>query len=183
MSSDDHMNITMDGGEGKPKIEGTLEVNVTNADAVEAARQLAEAMKALSERFDALTKKNDRQKHIIWGIIVSVSLDVVLSVIALIGLHSGSVANHNALVATQSNRATALASCQNSNKVRMSDIHLWDFILNWQSATGMPTTSSAAEKVAIQNEVNKTFKQVNCQALVSKTPTTTSTTTSAHHAK
>jgi hypothetical protein len=175
MADNDHLDITMDGGEGKPRIEGQLDVNVTTSDAIEAARHVAAAMKELSDRIATVSDQGIRQKHIIWGVIFSVALDVGLSVIALIGLNTASNANASAQAASAANQQTLYSTCTAANVSRGENKALWNFALD-SLARADPSMTSSAGMAAFRQMITSTFAPKDC-ALILMTPAPTTTTT------
>jgi hypothetical protein len=121
-------------------------------DAMAAARGLTGALDGMSARLDAVRADSEERdaailaygrtnRRMIRWLIISVTLDVVLTVIVgFLGIQ----ARDNA-VALQKTAASNLALCQAGNVARHQQVQLWDFILGLGHA---PRTAAQRKNVA-----------------------------------
>lgn len=133
---------------------------MTQPEAIGAADRLAVVMKDLSEKFEKMAEAQQHSRRMIRVIVISVTLDVLLSVgLIVFGLVASNAA-HQTHVLAEANRATEAASCAASNRIRVDDILLWTKAL----ATTHPanTAAEAAADAKFRDFIDKTFAPAVC---------------------
>jgi hypothetical protein len=124
---------------------------------------------AINQSNDAIDKSNKaiadlaasgrRTKHTVHLVMVSVGLDIALSIATIFLGHVALTASHRASVASTTNKMTIVATCKNSNDVRADDVKLWNYIVKLT-----PPKTAAAQKQSdnILAFVATTFAQRQC---------------------
>jgi len=109
------------------------------------ARDLTGALEGMTAQLAALDAYGHRSRRMIWGLIVSITLDLILTAgiaVTAIQAHnadtSASAARAVAAVAQQDNRAL----CEASNVSRAQQLGLWDYLF---SLAGKPATARTAK--------------------------------------
>ena len=94
-----------------------------------AATRLQESMEDLRTDLQAVRSYGERNRRFIWGLIVSIALDVALSiVVAVVAI---AVSNTNDVAAQ--NRDAQIASCNAGNETRAVSRQLWNYVLDLSS--------------------------------------------------
>ena len=122
-----------------------------DAEALATARGLTGALEGMTAELGRLAAYGHRNRRMIWGLIVSIALDLILTAfvaVTAIQAHdantSAQAAKAVASVAQQNNRAL----CLSSNVARAQQIDLWDYLLGL----------SARPETAQQRKVITEFK-------------------------
>jgi hypothetical protein len=100
---------------------------------VEAARILVASMDSLGGEMGALRRYGQRNRRLIWGLAVSLLLDVLLSVAVFFVAVQATEASNRATLATSEaalNRQSQLNSCEAANQARAVSIQLWNYVLD-----------------------------------------------------
>lgn len=134
------------------------------SDPIAAANQLTSALDAMSGRLEAVSAAQDEQilygrrnRHLIWGLVVSLLLDAVLTVaIVSVTVKTNEASNratetHNRLVAT----------CISSNEARRLNTQLWEYIFTLKPSTPR-TVAQQKQIVDLQDYVHRAFAPRDC---------------------
>jgi hypothetical protein len=131
------------------------------------AQALTSALEGMSGQLAAVNKRQDRQRHVIIGLAVSLLIDVLLTVIVAVF----AVTAHDASEASRQNGATLaqlhaseVASCQGGNQTRSKEIALWEHLysLGVNSSTPPKVRREDNELIAY---VKGVFAPRNCKNL------------------
>jgi hypothetical protein len=98
------------------------------------------------------------------GIILSVVVDVALSIIAIIGLNTASEASTSAAKASMGNRQTLVTDCHQTNTTRESDRELWTYALDQIVPANAPAAAQAS-KAKFEVRIQTTFAPRDCDAI------------------
>jgi hypothetical protein len=139
-------------------------------DTAQVARELTAALDRMSseletvrhgseERDEALLKYGRTNRRLIRGLIVSLILDIVITV--AVGLLS--VQAHNNTVAIGHTSASNLALCQASNVARHQQIELWEFLLDLSK--GPQTAQQRATVSEFEAHLRAIFAPRRCTSL------------------
>lgn len=129
------------------KSQEELETGTFNAakDGLAVANQLVRVVRDIQRKMAQINKDNKRSRKIMWGLGVSIFLDVTLSVVTVllaIGLNSTST---NQRVATQQ---TLYSQCTQSNVDRAQDKQVWEVFLGDLVPKGAKLTPKLQAEVA-----------------------------------
>ena len=137
--------------------------------AVDAASQLTGALKGMTDQFSRLSRETKasqkKDRHMVIALVISVALDIMLSVM-MIFLFTGQVHQNTTFRVAQQRQNTTLntklvKACQDINTNKANDIALWNYTLR----NVHPKT--AAQELSLQHEqqlVNVRDQQVDCVA-------------------
>lgn len=134
-----------------------------NRETLDTAQGLTAAMGAVSEDIQRLTAYGRRNRRLIWGLVISIILDLALTVsVAIVAVQA-----HDANGAANQNRVSAIAACQSTNVARAQNQQLWDYLL----AISQPRPGESAAQRArgekalaeIRAKVATTFAPRDCQ--------------------
>jgi hypothetical protein len=143
----------------------------------EEAQKLAVAVEKLnddmSEQVVALSKVVKHDRQLIKGLVISVTLDILLSIgIAFIAITATSAKSQ-----AEEAQDNARIGCLAANETRIAQIQLWDYVLSLAS----PSSQTPAQKAQIEQfriYVAQVFAQRDCDNLASIPPLPTVTTPS-----
>jgi hypothetical protein len=127
------------------------------SDVAAAAVLLSESMDALRTQIAGIDTYGKRTRHLTIGIILSVVVDVALSIIAIIGLNTASEAS-------QGNHQTLVTNCHQSNTTRKSDRELWTYALDQIVPANAPAAAQAS-KAKFEVRIQTTFAPRDCDAI------------------
>lgn len=132
-------------------------------DAVQAAIGLTKAVDALAGKVEALAAYGHRNRRMIWGLIISIILDLALTVVVAVFAVQAHDANTAARVASQSE----LALCRAGNVARAQQVKLWTHLLSLPPAPGSPPRSKAQQQeiAAFGAYVQSIFRARDCAHL------------------
>jgi len=136
-------------------------------DPVGTAQNLTQALKTMSERLDAAVARERRTRRIAWGLVVSVTLDVLLTVIlALIAVQAHNASNSASAASMRAAHASAsnLALCRASNVSREQQVQLWVHFYDLAAHKGLTPAQKKADKQLIAY-IESVFRPRNCAAL------------------
>lgn len=123
--------------------------NEDGRDPIKTAEGLTEALQVTSGELKALNKRLRRTRHIVWGLVVSLALDLLLTA----GF---------AYVAVQANNTqqSNLALCESGNHSRAQQIEIWNYVLS----LGKPPRTAQQRKVVAEFEghLHVIFAPRNC---------------------
>jgi hypothetical protein len=109
-------------------------------EAIQAAVRLEGAVTGLRDEIVVLRTFGSRNRHLIWGLAISLVLDVALSIavafVAVSAREATSLANQN--------RQTQLATCRAGNETRAANIQLWTYVLDL-AAVNRPVPPTAQQ--------------------------------------
>jgi hypothetical protein len=112
-------------------------------EAIRAAQCLERAVLGLRDDIGALRTFGQRNRHFIWGLAVSLALDVVLSIAVAILAVSAS----NATSLANQNKQAQLVTCKAGNETRAANIQLWAYVLDLANATNPTPTPQQVEGI------------------------------------
>ena len=132
-------------------------------DAVAVARRLASAVEALGVKVENLAAYGHRNRRMIWGLIISIVLDLALTVVVAVFAVQAHDANTAAVAASQSE----LALCQAGNIARAQQVKLWTHLLSLPPAPGSPPRTKAQQQeiAAFGAYVQSIFHPRDCKHL------------------
>lgn len=134
-----------------------------DAEALAAAKSLTGALKDMTGELARLRRYGVRNRQMIWGLIVSIALDLILTAfIAVTAIQA-----HEASAAAASAKFAESALCQAGNVARAQQVQLWDHLLTLPPAKGAPprTAAQEAEAAAFGRYVRSVFASRDCAAL------------------
>lgn len=114
------------------------------ADTLEAARRLELGMAALKDEIRDQHVYGRRNRHLIWGLAISLVFDVLLSVALFVTF----VAVGNAQNAADRNRQTQIATCESGNQFRQVSSNLWTYILDTAAKNPENQTEARRKQIA-----------------------------------
>jgi hypothetical protein len=134
--------------------------------ALSAAKNLTAALGTMSAEVRRLSAYGHRNRRMIWGLIISIALDVTLTVVVAVF----AVQAHDANTSAAAARAVAAvaqqdsqALCEAGNVARAQQVDLWDYVL---SLSRKPTTPEQEKVVAqFEQHLHAVFAPRNCAAL------------------
>jgi hypothetical protein len=133
--------------------------------AITAAQEMTAALNGLSKRLDAAESYGRRNRRLIAITIVSMLVDVALTVavtVALVGVH------HNAATVSQLH-GTSVSACRLGNQTRAANVALWDHVAAIsQPRAGESTAQRRRQEkttAAFLTYVRKVWASRNCQSL------------------
>jgi hypothetical protein len=140
-------------------------------DPVATAQGLTDALTGMAGELNRLGAYGKRNRRLIWFTIVSLAVDVALTVV--VGLLA--VQSHHASVTAQHASASNLALCQAGNTARAQNRELWDHLIQ-ESLTSAPRPGETPAQRAqakkeldgLRSYVNTIFGSRNCSALGKK---------------
>lgn len=120
------------------------EPNYNPADVLAAANRLDESMVGLKDEIHYLRKYGRRNRHLIWGLGVSLLFDLALSVLLFFVF----VVAGNARDTADRNRQTQIATCESSNQARQVSSNLWLYILDTAAKNPENQTEARRKQIA-----------------------------------
>jgi hypothetical protein len=133
--------------------------------ALDAARNLTAALKDISADVRGLSSYGHRSRRMIWGIIVSLVLDLVLTVVVAVFAIQAHDANSYARAA----RAVAAVAqadnrdlCEAGNAARAQQLGLWTYLLSLAPAPG---PQQQALRVKFRAHLSQVFQPRDCGTL------------------
>lgn len=122
--------------------------------------ELAEANEQANSRLDAQSTYGQRNRHMIWGLVISLILDVALT-FALVTVSIRTT--HANDKATQAHNQQ-IATCQSSNEARAVNRQLWDYVLSLPAAR--PRTAEQEKRIAdFKGYVHRVFADRDCSKI------------------
>jgi uncharacterized membrane protein len=134
-------------------------------DPVATARALTAALDGLSGDIKRLTDYGIRNRHLIWALIVSLILDLALTiVIALVAVQA-----HDANATALSAKAAQMALCEAGNTTRAQQRQLWFHLLTTPRLPGSPPRTKAQQQQidAFKAYISQTFAPRDCHQISS----------------
>jgi hypothetical protein len=128
-----------------------------DSGAVGTAKALTSALDGLRVQLAQATRYGHRNRRMIWWLVVSLVLDVALTIaIAVLAVETRSANDKAAQVHTQQ-----VATCLAGNQSRAAQIQLWDYILSLTPST--PLTQEQKRQLAdLRGYVHKVFAARDC---------------------
>lgn len=136
-------------------------------DPIATAQGLTDALNAVEDRLSGLAAFGHRNRRMIWGLIVSITLDLILTVIVAVF----AVEAHDASASATQTRNATIVSCQATNVARAQNEQLWTFVLGLVGVPHPGETAAQKEQgaktlAALRAQVDKTFSPRNCQSFL-----------------
>jgi hypothetical protein len=130
------------------------------------AGQLAAAKTSSAEQFSAVEKFGRKNRHFIWGLILSIVLDVTLSILAFFLVNSLHNTQNQVVQQQSAARTTQYSQCVTNNDARAQDKTLWDvFFADLVPPGSKPTPKIAAELARLNKIVNDKDAPRDCKTL------------------
>lgn len=114
-----------------------------------------QAAHQLQKTVDEITGYSRRTRKLIWGLAVSLALDITLSVII-------AILSVSALSASSAVHRSQLAACAIANQTRVQQIQLWQFVI---TLSQQQPDANKAELRTFEAYLHKTFGSVDCRKL------------------
>jgi hypothetical protein len=136
-------------------------------DAIRAADRLAAKVDDLRSELQSLRQFGKRNRHFIWGLAISLVLDVCLSIAIAVLAVTATEASHQASEATSlSNRTrdTQLVTCQAGNESRAAQVQLWTYVLDLAAQNPNPPPQQAQRLAQFRTYLSTTFAPRDCTA-------------------
>lgn len=111
-----------------------------------------DARSSLQRTVDEITGYSRRTRKIIWGLVISIVLDVALTVV--IGFLTASALHANSTL-----HESQLNACALTNQSRAENLGLWDYLFHLAGGAKTP-----ADKLLLAR-VDKTFAPEDCAAI------------------
>lgn len=145
-------------------------------ETVDAADRLTAALAAMTGQLEAVNKRLDlaekaakRSRRIIAGLVVSLVLDITLTVLVTVFALQAHNASAEASATVQQLHASEIESCDASNQTRLQEIALWSHLasVSRPSPTATPAQAAASKKAVQQflAYVVRVFSPRNCAHL------------------
>jgi hypothetical protein len=120
---------------------------------------LTDALDNMAEQFTTLNKKQKqtdttikKTRHLTLGLVISVALDIILSIVLII------VANNQSTLSS-AQRSALITSCQGGNVNKANDVKLWETVI---TSVHLNKAIPPAEFAAIQNLIHVRDHPINC---------------------
>jgi len=150
-------------------------MSADNRDPIAAAESLEQSMGALADEMRSLSDYGHRSRTLIWGLVVSLALDVVLSVILGIVALQASDASHRATEATSvsaQNALNAKVTCEVGNESRRLQIQLWTYVLDLSSTDPSQTPQQKQQVAQFREYIKHVYSPRDCATTPTATPPT-----------
>lgn len=129
-------------------------------DPVITAQELTGALTTLSGRLEDATRYGHRNRKMIWGLVVSIVLDVALTVtLTLVAVQA-----QNAGETADQARANQISVCRSTNVSRQQNLQLWEYVLSIPPAKP-PTEEQKKQREAFRAYIHKVFAPRDCNRL------------------
>jgi hypothetical protein len=113
-----------------------------DSEALAAAKGLTGALTDMTAELQRLAAYGHRNRRMIWGLIISIILDLVLTVtIAIVAVQA-----HDANTAAAAAKQSELALCTAGNAARAQQVTLWTHLLTLPRAPGSPPRTKAQQQ-------------------------------------
>lgn len=149
--------------------------NDDNRDPIAAAEQLEHSMTALASDVRGLSAYGHRNRAMIWGLVISLAIDLVLSVIlgvVAVQASSASRAATEATSASAQNRQNAQVTCEVGNESRRLQTQLWTYVLDLTSKAPNPTPAQKQQVAQFRAYINQVYAPRDCTTPPIVTPPT-----------
>ena len=141
-------------------------------ETLDTARGLTTALDAVSKEIQRLTAFGVRNRRMIWGLIISITLDLILTAFVAVTAIQAHDANTSASAAKAVAVVAAAGSrnlCESSNIARAQQVDLWDYVLGLSS--GKPQTAQEKKNVAaFRHHLSVIFAPRDCSHVNPGTP-------------
>lgn len=114
------------------------------AEVLAAANRLDATMGGLKSEIRELHVYGRRNRHLIWGLAVSLVFDVLLSVALFITF----ITAGNAQDTADRNRQAQVSSCESGNQTRQASVSLWTYILDTVEKSPQNQTEERRKQIA-----------------------------------
>jgi hypothetical protein len=129
-------------------------------EAVTAAQALTKALEGMSRELAAVNKRQDRMRHVVIGLTVSLVLDVLLTVVvavfAVTARDASDASNRNGATLSQLH-ASQVQGCLVNNDSKNKQAALWAFVV---AALQPPASDTSAQKAAAQKFLAKLERHI-----------------------
>lgn len=130
------------------------------AEAITTAKQLTDAVVALTDRADRLQAYGSRTRTMTWGLIISLVIDVLLTFVIAWSAAKAQSADDQA----QQNRQNAINVCRSTNAARLQNKDLWAYLLAIPQPTP-PTAEQQRQRALIKAKIDQVFAPRDCSRL------------------
>lgn len=127
--------------------------------ALAAAARLNESVTDLRDEIHYLRSYGERNRHYIWGLAISLMLDVALSIVVIIVAVQANDANDRA----NANHQYQIDSCNQSNQARMVSANLWNYVLDAAAKSPENQTPDRKKQIAdFRAYMESAYQQRDC---------------------
>lgn len=112
--------------------------------AIAAAVRLEGSVTELTEEIAALRVYSQRSRRFIWGLAISLILDVILSFVVVVVAIQAKDANTLA----EANRQSQISTCEANNQSRQVAANLWNYVLDAAARTPENQTTERKQQLA-----------------------------------
>jgi len=131
-----------------------------SSDVVTTAQALTASLNGMTAQLEELTRYGQRNRHLIWGLAVSLVLDLVLTVVIVTVAVQANHASNQA----QQVHAQQAATCLSSNEARKLQVQLWEYVLSFPPTR--PRTEAQEQQIKdFRSFMRKTFAQRDCSKI------------------
>lgn len=131
-------------------------------EVIETIRAISATMDTINKSLKSIERFGKRTRQIAIALIVSLVLDVALTVVV-------GILSYNAFANTNTVRTIQYSECVSANEMRADQVRLWDFFIGLAENQPASPDQTSAQKVAAQKAitnlekfVEQTFAQHTC---------------------
>ena len=131
---------------------------MTETDPLEAAERLESSMNDLAGEVNALRGYGEHNRHMIWGLVALIVLNIGLGVVAI----GASMQAREATSQATRNEENAKITCETGNEGRRLQTQLWTYVLD-QAGTNPELTAYQKKQIAqFQGYIATTYAPRDC---------------------
>lgn len=149
-------------------------MSAEDRDVFDAAERLEGSMRELTSEMCSLRRYGKRNRHMIWGLVVSLALDLVLSIALGFVAVQATSASHEATEATSAssqNRQNALVTCESSNEARRVSRQMWTYVLDVMTENNPnPTAEQIRQVRTFRAYLATVYADRDCSNVTAPTP-------------
>jgi hypothetical protein len=134
-----------------------------DSEALATAKGLTGALEGMTAELGRLAAYGHRNRRMIWGLVVSIVLDLILTGFVAVA----AIQAHDANTAAGAAKASEMALCTAGNAARAQQVTLWTHLLSLPPAAGSPARTKAQQEeiAAFGAYVKSIFKPRDCARL------------------
>lgn len=132
----------------------------TPANAIVTAQQMTAAMQVLAKQIEGLRGYGRHNRRMIWGLVVSLVIDIALTFVVAWAVTQSQEANNQA----EQNRQNQINVCQSTNGARQQNKELWMYLLSI-SPTAQLTPEQQRQRTLIKAKIDSVFAPRDCSRL------------------
>lgn len=129
-------------------------------DPLATAQALTTSLNTMTARLEAVNRYGRRNRHMIYGLVASLLLDAILTVvIAIVAVEANRANDRAAQVHNQQ-----VATCLSTNEGRKLNVQLWDYVLSIPPS--QPRSDAQTKRIAdFKVFLHKTFAPRDCSKI------------------